>query len=74
MILDQEGIATSTGSACSSNSLEASHVLRAIGMKDLEAHSSLRVSIGRKTTKKKIDKFVKVLQKTIKRLREISGR
>ncbi|MGM0439108.1 MAG: cysteine desulfurase family protein [Patescibacteria group bacterium] len=74
MILDQEGIATSTGSACSSNSLEPSHVLQAIGMKDLEAHSSLRVSIGRKTNKKKIDKFVKVLQKTITRLREISGR
>jgi cysteine desulfurase len=74
MILDQEGIACSTGSACSSKSLEASHVLTAIGLKDLEAHSSLRVSIGRKTTKKEINKFIKELKKAIERLREISGR
>lgn len=74
MILDQEGIATSTGSACSSKTLEASHVLKAIGLEDLKAHSSLRVSVGRSTTKKDIDKFVEVLKKTIKRLRNISGR
>ncbi len=74
MILDQENIATSTGSACSSNSLEPSHVLRAIGLGDLAAHSSLRVSVGRETTKKDIDKFLEELKKTIKRLREISGR
>ncbi len=74
LILDQEGIACSTGSACSSKTLEASHVLTAIGLGDLEAHSSLRVSIGRKTTKKEIDKFLKILPSTIKRLREISGR
>ena len=74
MILNQKGIATSTGSACSSKSLEASHVLKAIGLKDLDAHSSLRVSVGRKTTKKEIDKFLKILPTTIERLREISGR
>ena len=74
MILDQKGIATSTGSACSSKSLKASHVLRAIGLKDLDAHSSLRVSVGRKTTKSQVDEFLKALPATIKRLREISGR
>ncbi len=74
MILDQKGIATSTGSACSSKSLKASHVLRAIGLRDLEAHSSLRVSIGRKTTREDVDKFLKVLPDVIERLREISGR
>jgi cysteine desulfurase len=74
LILDQEGIACSTGSACSSKTLKASHVLIAIGLDNLDAHSSLRVSIGRKTTKKEIDKFLKILPETIKRLREISGR
>ena len=74
MILDQKGIATSTGSACSSKSLKASHVLRAIGLRDLEAHSSLRVSVGRKTTKEDVDRFLKVLPDVIERLREISGR
>ena len=74
MILDQKGIATSTGSACSSKSLKASHVLRAIGLGDLEAHSSLRVSVGRKTTREDVDRFLKVLPDVIERLREISGR
>ena len=74
MILDQKGIATSTGSACSSKSLKASHVLRAIGLGDLEAHSSLRVSVGRKTTREDVDRFLKVLPAVIERLREISGR
>ncbi len=74
MILDQKGIATSTGSACSSKSLKASHVLRAIGLKGLEAHSSLRVSVGRETTREDVDEFLKALPDAIKRLREISGR
>ncbi len=74
MILDQEGISTSTGSACSSKTLEPSHVLKAIGLKDLQAHSSLRVSLGRKTTKKDLDKFLAVLKEAVERLRKISGR
>lgn len=74
MLLNQKGIATSTGSACSSKTLEASHVLKAMGLPDLEAHSSLRVSLGRSTDKKDIDKFLVELKEVIKRLRDISGR
>ncbi|MGM0629300.1 MAG: cysteine desulfurase family protein [Patescibacteria group bacterium] len=74
MLLDQKGIATSTGSACSSKTLEASHVLKAMGLPDLEAHSSLRVSLGRSTEKKDIDEFLIELKEAIKRLRDISGR
>lgn len=74
MLLDQKGIATSTGSACSSKTLEPSHVLRAMGLPDLEAHSSLRVSLGRSTTIKDVEYFLINLKEAIKRLREISGR
>ncbi|NVM34850.1 MAG: cysteine desulfurase NifS [Candidatus Lokiarchaeota archaeon] len=70
--LDMEGIATSTGSACSSKSLEPSHVLLAIGLKREEAHGSLRVSIGRFTTEEDIDYFLEKLPPIIERLRKIS--
>ena len=70
--LDLLGIAASTGSACSSVKLEPSHVLLAIGLKTHEAHGSLRLSLGRWTTKKEIDKVLEVLPKIIKRLRKIS--
>jgi cysteine desulfurase len=72
--LDQEGIAVSTGSACTSLALTPSHVLIAMGLSDLEAHSSLRVSLGRYTTLQEINYFIKVLISTIERLRKISGR
>ena len=72
--LDQEGIAASTGSACTSRALLPSHVLMAMGLSELEAHSSLRVSLGRYTTMKEIDYFLKVLPRVIERLRKISGR
>jgi cysteine desulfurase len=72
--LDQEGIATSTGSACTSQALTPSHVLMAMGLSDLEAHSSLRVSLGKYTTAKEIDYFLKVLPEVVERLRKISGR
>ena len=72
--LDLEGIATSTGSACTSRLLKPSHVLMAMGLPELEAHSSLRVSLGKYTTVKEIDYFLKVLPKVIERLRKISGR
>ncbi len=74
LILDQEQIAVSTGSACSSKTLEASHVLRAIGLEGLEAHGSIRVSLGRDTKKDDLEKLLKVLPEAIKRLRKISGR
>lgn len=70
--LDFHGIAASTGSACSSESLEPSHVLLAIGLKPHEAHGSLRLSIGRWTTRKEIDYVLKVLPEVVERLRKIS--
>ncbi len=74
MALDQKGIFASTGSACSSKSLEPSHVLTGIGLSQEEAHCSLRVTLGRKTKEKEIDTLIKILPDIIKRLREISGR
>lgn len=71
--LDLEGIAVSTGSACSSGALEPSHVLLALGIRHEQAHGSLRVSIGKYTTKQELDIFIKKLKETIKRLRKISG-
>lgn len=72
MQLDMEGIAASTGSACSSASLEPSHVLLAIGLKPEEAHGSLRLSIGKYTTKEDVDCVLEVLPKVVKKLRGIS--
>ncbi|MFX1454396.1 MAG: cysteine desulfurase family protein [Promethearchaeota archaeon] len=70
--MDMEGIATSTGSACSSASLEPSHVLLAIGLRPEEAHGSLRVSLGRFTTEKDVDYFLEKLPPVIERLRKMS--
>jgi len=70
--LDLKGIAASTGSACSSVKLEPSHVLLAIGLKPQEAHSSLRISLGKWTTEKEIDYLIKVLPDIVKNLRRIS--
>ncbi len=70
--LDLEGIACSTGSACSSIKLEPSPVLLAIGLKPQEAHGSLRISLGRFTTEKEINYLLKVLPKIIKKIRAIS--
>jgi len=72
MQLDLEGIACSTGSACSSFKLEPSHVLLATGLKPQEAHGSLRVSLGRFTTEKEIDKLIAVLPGIIEKIRKIS--
>ncbi|MFH1968357.1 MAG: cysteine desulfurase family protein [bacterium] len=70
--LDMYGIECSTGSACSSASLEPSHVLLAIGLKPQEAHGSLRVSLGRHTKESDIKYLLKVLPGIIKNLRKIS--
>lgn len=72
MQLDLEGVACSTGSACSSFKLEPSHVLLATGLRPEQAHGSLRVSLGRFTTEKEINQLIKVLPKIIKKIREIS--
>lgn len=70
--LDLEGIACSTGSACSSIKLEPSYVLLSIGLKPEEAHGSLRISLGRFTTEKDTKYLLKVLPKVIKKIRAIS--
>jgi cysteine desulfurase len=70
--LDLLGIAASTGSACSTEKLEPSHVLLAIGLRPEQAHGSLRLSLGRWTTEKDIDYVLEVLPKVIEKLRKIS--
>ena len=70
--LDLEGIAVSTGSACASGSLKASHVLLAMGIKKEIAHNSIRFTLGKNTTKIEIKKVLEVLPKIIKRLRKIN--
>jgi cysteine desulfurase len=71
--LDMEGIASSTGSACSSGALAPSHVLLSIGLKPEEAHGSLRMTLGKYTTKKDIEIAISKLKEVIGRLRKISG-
>ncbi len=73
MMLSQEGVFASTGSACSSGSLSPSHVLLALGLKPEETHGSLRLTLGKNTTKKEIDYAVKVIKKSVEKLRKVSG-
>lgn len=70
--LDMQGIAASTGSACTSGSLEPSHVLLAIGLSHEQAHGSLRFTLGRLTTEEDIDLVVKVLPEIVNKLRAMS--
>ena len=72
MQLDINEVAASTGSACSSDSLEASHVLLAIGLKPQEAHGSLRLSLGKYTTNEEVNYVLEIVSKSVERLREIS--
>ena len=67
-----KNIAVSSGSACTSSSLEPSYVLRAIGSDDESAHSSIRFGIGRFTTEEEIDLAISLLQRHVERLREMS--
>jgi len=70
--LDMLGIACSTGSACTSTSLEPSHVLLAIGLPHEIAHGSLRISLGRWTKEGDIDYLLKSLPKIVEKLRSMS--
>lgn len=72
ILLDQKGICASSGSACTSGSLDPSHVLLAIGLPHEIAHGSLRVTLSEKTTKEDIDYTVDELKKIIERLRSMS--
>lgn len=73
LLLDMEGIAGSTGSACNSQSLAPSHVLLSIGLKPEQAHGSLRLTLGKSTTLKDIDFTVKKIKSVVEKLRSVSG-
>ena len=72
LMMGIKGIAVSSGSACTSASLEPSYVLRALGRSDELAHSSLRMTIGRFTTQEDIDYVVSTLKDRVAKLRELS--
>ena len=72
LMLDLNGICASSGSACTSGSLDPSHVLLALGLKHEVAHGSLRLSIGDETTDEDIDYILEVVPKVVKRLRDMS--
>ncbi|MGM0412458.1 MAG: IscS subfamily cysteine desulfurase [Pseudomonadota bacterium] len=72
LMMALKGLAVSSGSACTSASLEPSYVLRALGRNDELAHSSIRFSLGRFTTEEEIDYAVDVIHKNLDKLRELS--
>jgi cysteine desulfurase len=72
LIMGIKGLAVSSGSACTSASLEPSYVLRALGRSDELAHSSLRMTIGRFTTEEEIDYAITTIKQNVARLRELS--
>jgi len=72
LMLDMEGIAISTGSACASGSLEPSHVLRAMNIPPEICHASLRFTLGKGTTEQEINKVIEILPPIIARLRKMS--
>ncbi len=72
MMLNDEGIAAATGSACSSKKLQASHVLTGIGLTPELAHGSLRLSLGRKSTKEEVEYVCDTIPGIVKKLRDMS--
>ncbi len=72
LIMGIKGLAVSSGSACTSASLEPSYVLRALGMSDELAHSSLRITIGRFTTEHDIDQAIEMIRLNVNKLRDLS--
>lgn len=70
--LDMKGIAASSGSACTSGSLDPSHVLLAIGLPHEIAHGSLRLTLGEENTEEDIDYVLEVLPEIVQRLRDMS--
>ncbi len=72
LLLDSKGYQASTGSACSSNTLEASPVLTALGLDPVNVHGSLRISLAPESDEFDVDEFVNILSEAVKRLREMS--
>jgi cysteine desulfurase len=72
LIMGIKGLAVSSGSACTSASLEPSYVLRALGRSDELAHSSLRMTIGRWTTEEEVDNAIESIKTNVAKLRELS--
>ena len=72
IMLDMKGICASSGSACTSGSLDPSHVLLAIGLKHEEAHGSLRLTLSEENTKEELDTVVEAVKGIVQRLREMS--
>ena len=72
LALDAEGVATASGSACTSGSLDPSHVLLAMGIPAERAHGSLRLSLGRASTAAEVDRFLQVFPPIVERLRKMS--
>ena len=72
IMLDMKGICASSGSACTSGSLDPSHVLLAIGLKHEEAHGSLRLTLSEESTKEEMDIVAEEVKKIVKRLRDMS--
>jgi cysteine desulfurase len=72
MILDQQGVCCSAGSACTTGSLEPSHVLRAMGLSNEQARASLRFSFGRTNTMEEVKRALEILNRAVKKLREMT--
>jgi cysteine desulfurase len=72
--LDLDGIEASTGSACTTGSVEPSHVLLAMGIDPHLAHGSLRLTLGPETTEADVDRTLDVVEAAVQRLRAASGR
>ena len=70
--MDMYNIQIATGSACSSKTLEPSHVLLAIGLKHEEAHGSMVITLGRSNTVDQVPKITKAVEETVQRLRKLS--
>ena len=70
--LDSKGVAASTGSACSSKSLEPSHVLIALGLEHVEAHGSLRLTLGKENTEEEVDYVINAVKEVVGTLRKLS--
>ena len=72
LLLNSKGICASSGSACTSGSLDPSHVLLAIGLPHEKAHGSLRITLGRENTMEEVDFLLKELPPIVERLRAMS--